>query len=184
MVHLHGPDNPIRRSGMPVIEGSRLGLFTGRSKSIFSKLVTGSLMTLMSSGFIWSESCFYKFKFESGYLKKKWTELYPSPYKNNFRAFLSFRLGLGEWGKELRWFWRSCGGWWPVTIDGPRATGSYRWRAELGSDGRWRVTVATDDCSNEQRVTTTIFLLFFSFCKNENSLPYYPMDFIFVSVFL
>lgn len=71
MVHLHGPDNPIRRSGMLVIEGSRLGLFTGRSKSIFSKLVTGSLMTLMSSGFIWSESCFYKFKFESGYLKKK-----------------------------------------------------------------------------------------------------------------
>lgn len=72
-----------------------VGLFIGRSKSIFPKFVIGLLMIL---GFIRSKLGFYNFKFESGYLKNNRTELDLSSYKSKSQAISSFRLMYGNGG--------------------------------------------------------------------------------------
>lgn len=66
-----------------------------RSESIFPKLVTGSLMILMSLGFNRSESGFDNFEFELGYLKNNKPELDPSSYKRKSQVILSFDYGMG-----------------------------------------------------------------------------------------
>lgn len=126
----------------------------------------GSLMILTSLGFIRSESGFYKFEVESGYLKNERTELNACPYKSNLWAFSSFRLGYGGMGEGAAVVWEKL------------------WRL-VASDRHWAATTTTATGDSGRRVMTTIFLWFIFFCKNRNlSLLSYGFHYFSVYLFI